>query len=90
MDKDKIKFLIDSISVLLGELADEVKKDDSSIKCKNEKKKKKKKKNQKIDETESEGYDIDKDTLDIPYIDYMQVKNYKNLRKHYIDYHEEE
>lgn len=57
MDKDKIKFLIDSISVLLGELADEVKKDDSSIKVKKEKKKKKKK--QKIDKIEPVMYDID-------------------------------
>lgn len=47
MDKEKIKFLIDSISVLLGELADEIKKDDSS----SEKKKKKKKKNQKVDKS---------------------------------------
>lgn len=47
MDKDKLKFLIDSISVLLGELADEIKKDDEHIK----KKKKSKKKKQKSSNT---------------------------------------
>lgn len=61
MDKDKIKFLIDSVSILLGELADEIKKDDLPSE---KKKKEKKNKKQKLDKGRLWDYNEEQEQVD--------------------------